>query len=288
MDVNKLIKFFVSTGFLTESKMNRMDMDKVKQTLDLLYNPDISQIDKVFRHYESYEDFLANPFQRDCYEWSLKGHISRIHLWDGHWLCQHHAGEDGHGYKALAKMIRDSIVDNTEGIEYFCAYYQPSKPFPNALYGDVYREVNDKSLITETPYGYRYFSPDEVVGKKRTTIRAESVENDRVDSNIWPVKKLTFRQDLWDRGPRNFGKVYHNYSDAGINFSGYTNSSIFELNTPVMFDDIAHLIRPDVPTMWTPISYLIGAEPEKTYHFWKAKTDRRLWKYFAALQSFLK
>jgi hypothetical protein len=306
MNINKLLKLFYNTGFLDGEKLKHLMpvIDQVKNTMDILYNQGLWDVFRFYTEYKGKE---------------LKAHISRIHLWDGLWLCQHHAGSDGYGFKVLADMIRDSIADNTENIKYFSAFYQPTKPFPNAIYGDVYREVNDDSLITETPYGYAYLKPVPGIGLSQRTVMT-----DREDTKHWPVLKHSVKQILSHLGPMGLGRqtwteagftkhrelkagwdanaqkdlqnhldnpykptigaVYHNYSAPGINFSSYTNSTVLELLKPVTLSDISSLIREDVPVMWTPLNYLLDVEPEKVYHFWKAKIDRRLWKYFSALE----
>jgi hypothetical protein len=264
MDIDKLLKLFYDTGFLDGDKLKHImpQMTKIKNVMDALYNgPDARD---VFRYYTAYKGY------------ELKAHISRIHLWDGVWLCQHHAGSGGYGFKVLAAMIQDSIADNTENIKYFSAFYQPSKPFPNAIFGDVYREVDDNELITETPYGYAYLRP--VPG---TPITQRTVMTDREDTKHWPVLKHSVRQIL-----AGHGSAYHNYSAPGINFSSYTNSTILHLTKPVTLGDISTFIRDDAPVMWTPVNYLIDVKPEKVYHFWKAKIDQKLWKYFSALNDF--
>jgi hypothetical protein len=270
MNINKLLKLFYDTGFLDGDKLKRImpKITEVKKVLESLYNGNACP---VFRHYSAYKDG------------EMKAHISRIHLWDGAWLCQHHVGSGGYGMKVLGEMIRDSIAYNTEGIEYFCALYQPIKSFPNAIFGDVYREVVEQErgtneLISETPYGYAYLTP----AGNGPGLSQRTVMTDRQDNKHWPVLKHSVKQILGGQS----GTVYHNYSAPGINFSSYTNSTILHLTRPVTLDDISTFIREDAPVMWTPLKYLLDVEPEKIYHFWQAKIDKRLWKYFKALDNF--
>ena len=268
MDIDKLFELFINSGFLNTSKLMRLDIAAAKETLDILYN---TNCDDVHRHW-----IIEKAGE-------LKAHISRIRLYGDTWLCHHHAAIEGYGAKVMANMILDSVVDNVENIEYFCSFYRKENAFPNMVFGGVYRDVNDDTLITEKEYGYAHLTPpnsDSLHTQRPNYLKT----NDRADIKEWPVRKYSTKREIFKNG-RWVGCLYENFGAPGINLSSYTNSSVFELFEPITVDDISNLIRDDAPTMWYPLNYL-DAEPEKVYTFWKAKIDRRLFKYFKALESF--
>jgi hypothetical protein len=270
MEINKLIKLFLASGFLDASKLKHLDLAAAKKTLDILYNTDCAAV---------HRDWTIEV------DGQLKAHISRIRLHGDTWLCHHHAAIDGYGAKVLARMILESVVDNVENIKYFCSFYRKENAFPNAVFGGVYRDVKDETLISEKDYGYAYLRP--VKSDIYPNLRRVSNERDcifRPELRDWPVKRYSFKYEIFINW-RWVGNLYENFGAPGISLSSYTNSSIFELFEPITVADISNLIRVDVPTptMWYPLNYL-DADPEKVYTFWKAKIDHRLFKYFRALE----
>ena len=98
MDINKLLKLFYDTGFLDGDKLKHVvpKATEVINVLETLYNGGNAR--NVFRYYTAYKDG------------ELRAHISRIHLWDGSWMCQHHAGSGGYGFKVLADLPGGRLV----------------------------------------------------------------------------------------------------------------------------------------------------------------------------------
>ena len=196
-------------------------MKAAKETMNILYNTDCQD---VHRNWTAVVDG------------QLKAHISRIRLYGDTWLCHHHAAIEGYGMKVLAKMILDSVVENVENIEYLCSYYREDNPFPNMVFGDVYREVNNENLITQKEYGYAYLK-----SLDSDNLEMRYAINDRADTIKWPVGKYSTKERLFKNGEL-VGHLYQNYSASGISFSSYTNSSVFELLEPITIQDLGNLI----------------------------------------------
>ena len=246
MHIDELIELFEETGF-TQGKY--IDWKKVKPALEEYHNGE-------YPNHKWYTVRLKGK---------LMGYMSRIQLWDGVWMCHHHAGYAGYGNKVLRKLTVDVIRDAQAGkLTHLCSYYRTENKYPEKMFGGRYRAIDDESLCTLTEFAYAY--PPGCALEKGFY---EMVCRDSTLVKSWP---RNFRTDLEEYG-HIYGHVYNRYSAPGLSLSNFTNCQIYHLHQPIDYANISKFARPSCPILWTPVNYLTGIEPQKVYNFWKLKMN---------------
>lgn len=147
VSLDELFEFFFESGFVYPSKYKELIEQKAKfqKSYRTLYQEGAS----IARH------FIYRVHG------SLQGHISALRAYSKSWINHHHAGFGEHraGLKALqaiSEYQNDSYRLHSADIRYILAYYRPENKFPRRFFGEIAKKINDRSIVSETKFGYFY------------------------------------------------------------------------------------------------------------------------------------
>ena len=135
-DMDALWEFFFDTGFLYPEKYQLIEPDResFKRTYSRLYREGTD----LTRHF-TYE-----------HNGQIYGHVAMLRAYDRTWLSHHHAARTMRG-RMIGLQALKQIIHFLNGLsrlpsqetDFVMAFYQPQKAFPDRVYGEFARLVQD-------------------------------------------------------------------------------------------------------------------------------------------------
>jgi hypothetical protein len=152
VDMDALWNFFFETGFIYPEKYAffQGDKEEMKRTYERLYssNPEIA------RHF-IYQDKGA-----------ILGHMAMVRLYDNSWLIHHHAacksGSDKAGLIVLnriSRFVNDIQHLRSAHLDYVFCYFRPENKFPNRVFGEFARQLNEPYGCSLDTFAYFHYRP---------------------------------------------------------------------------------------------------------------------------------
>ena len=149
VDVEELWKFFFESGFIYPKKYKMIygSKDKFKEVYEKLYRKD-SEISKHFT-IESKGRIIA--------------HISLIRAYGRAWMIHHHASIARLGKRAgltilrqIMEYLNDLFRIPNINMDYVFSFFRPENRFPNRIFGDFARSINNKMICFMDTFGYKF------------------------------------------------------------------------------------------------------------------------------------
>ncbi len=154
VEMDALWEFFFDTGFIYPKKYKLFQSykDDFKETYRKLYqeNPEIA------RHF-TYEK-----------NGKIFAHMSMVRAYDKAWVIHHHAARPLAG-KRTGFMVLKQIINYINGVfllpsakmDYLICYFRPDNRFPDMVFGDFARELNDPQGCSLDLFAYTPFPTSE-------------------------------------------------------------------------------------------------------------------------------
>lgn len=251
--MNALWDFFFETGFIYPEKYAYFQANKeqIKKTYDKLYgqNPHIA------RHFIFQERGM------------ILGHMAMVRFYEDSWLIHHHAARKSVSMKAGLTVLNQvgQYLNELQNLHFahlhfvYC-YFRPENRFPNRVFGDFARQLNDPRKCSLDQFAYLHYRRKEVGADTvpapweltETTpfdfrelrgfyafvsgglmIDAFDLQHDPAcrDGVAEEYRKLGFKKEKHFYALRKEGilkaLVLANCTDAGFNMANLTNCAIF-------------------------------------------------------------
>jgi len=153
VDMDELWRFFFDSGFLYPSKYLSIEArkDEFKRTYHKLYLESPS----IARHF----------FFQD--KGKIFGHMSMLRFYSNSWLIQHHAAaRSGYGLAGVSvldemgRFVNDVRLHPSAHMKYLICYYRRENRFPNRVFGNVARDLDDKKASSLDAFAYMRLPPE--------------------------------------------------------------------------------------------------------------------------------
>ncbi len=187
VDMDALWKFFFETGFIYPKKYIQIQShrENLKETYRKLYQDNL----EIARHF---------TYERDG---QIYGHLSMVRAYERAWLIHHHSarrmGKRPAGVKVLneiAIFLHGIYNLPSANMDYAMTYFQPENEFPNLVFGDFARELNNPKDCSLDLFAYLTYP----VGPPQTSL-----------PEGWSLKKMSpfARQEL---------EYFYNHKSGGL------------------------------------------------------------------------
>jgi hypothetical protein len=155
VDMNALWDFFFETGFIYPEKYAYFQANKeqIKKTYGKLYgqNPHIA------RHFIFQERGM------------ILGHMAMVRFYEDSWLIHHHAARKSVSMKAGLTVLNQvgQYLNELQNLYFarlhfvYC-YFRPENRFPNRVFGDFARQLNDPRGCSLDKFAYLHYRRKEV------------------------------------------------------------------------------------------------------------------------------
>ena len=151
VDMEALWNFFFETGFIYPDKYAFFQGHK-------------AEIKKTFeRLYENSPEIARQFIYQD--KGTILAHMSMVRLYENSWLIQHHAASKSESTRAglmvlnqIGRFVNDIHHLRSAHLNYVCCYFRPENKFPNRVFGEFARQLNEPrgcSLDTFAYFHYR-------------------------------------------------------------------------------------------------------------------------------------
>lgn len=147
VDMDDLWEFFFESGFIYPMKYRLMQSHRedFKETYRKLYQ----ERQEIARHF-TYEE-----------NGRIYGHISMVRAYERAWMIQHHAartmGSKRAGLTVLKQTmhyLHDMYRLPSANMDYVMVYFQPNKKFPDRIFGDFTRALNNPKGCSMDLFSY--------------------------------------------------------------------------------------------------------------------------------------
>jgi len=147
VDMDTLWEFFFDTGFIYPEKYNLLKnyREEFKETYRKLYQDNT----EIAMHF---------TYERNGH---IYGHMSMIRAYERAWLIHHHAAKAMEkkrpGFLVLKQMVQFLYAMcrlPSAKLDYIMVYFRPSNLFPNRVFGDFAREMNNPYICTLDLFSY--------------------------------------------------------------------------------------------------------------------------------------
>ena len=147
VDMDDLWEFFFESGFIYPKKYRLIQSHRegLKKTYQKLYK----KSPEIARHF-TYEE-----------NGRIHGHISMVRAYERAWIIQHHAaGSVGSKLAGLIVLkqtmhyLHDMYRMPSANIDYVMVYFQPNNKFPNRIFGDFTRALNNPKGCSMDLFSY--------------------------------------------------------------------------------------------------------------------------------------
>lgn len=150
VDMDDLWEFFFDTGFIYPQKYKLLQehREQFKDTYRKLYqdNPEIA------RHF---------TYQHNG---RIYGHMSMIRAYERAWLIHHHAARTMEDKRPGLLVLKQMILFlygmyhlPSVKLDYIMLYFRPENEFPNIVFGDFAKEVNNPRICSLDLFSYTTF-----------------------------------------------------------------------------------------------------------------------------------
>jgi hypothetical protein len=150
VDMNALWDFFFETGFIYPEKYAYFQANKeqIKKTYDKLYgqNPHIA------RHFIYLERGM------------ILGHMAMVRFYEDSWLVHHHAARKTVSMKAgltvlnqVSQYLNELQNLHFTRLRFIYCYFRPENRFPNRVFGDFARQLNDPKGCSLDKFAYLHY-----------------------------------------------------------------------------------------------------------------------------------
>ena len=150
IDMDELWDFFFETGFIYPEKYSSFQANKerIKQTYDRLYgrNPHIA------RHFIYLERGM------------ILAHMAMVRFYEDSWLIHHHASRKSVSVKAGLTVLNQvgQYLNELQNLpfsrlHYVYCYFRPENRFPNRVFGEFARQLNDPRGCSLDKFAYFHY-----------------------------------------------------------------------------------------------------------------------------------
>lgn len=150
IDLDELWDFFFETGFIYPEKYSsfQTNKEKIKQTYDRLYgqNPHIA------RHFIYLERGM------------ILAHMAMVRFYEDSWLIHHHASRKTVSVKAGLTVLNQvgQYLNELQNLpfsrlHYVYCYFRPENRFPNRVFGEFARQLNDPRGCSLDTFAYLHY-----------------------------------------------------------------------------------------------------------------------------------
>lgn len=158
VDLDNLWSFFFEAGFVYPQKYTYLKDNKEK--FKKLYKKLYSESPDIARHI-IYQD-----------RGKIYGHAAMLRTYEKTWMVHHHAAITSKHCKAglvvmtqLGRYIKDYYPMKSSKMDYVICYFRPENRFPNRIFGDVTRNLQDPKRSSMDTFAYFHYRKNQKVGK---------------------------------------------------------------------------------------------------------------------------
>jgi len=153
VDLDNLWDFFFETGFIYPDKYEFVQINKaqIKKTYEKLYN----RKPNIARHF-----IYQNKGQ-------IVGHMAMLRFYENTWMIHHHAARKSALSKAGLVMLNqignftyDSHRLYSLHMDFLMCYYRPENKFPDRVFGEEKKNINDPKGCTLDSFVYFHLPKD--------------------------------------------------------------------------------------------------------------------------------
>lgn len=250
VNIDDLWRFLFDAGFIYPKKYENFyhNKEKFKETYEKLYidHPQIA------RHF-IYQD-----------KGIIYGHMSMLRLFSKTWLYHHHASSSstfrGPGIKVLNQIVQytnDFYQHYSKHMDYIVCYYQPKNRFPNHVFGDFAKSLNNVNgcniypmtcLTINMKLNKKFILPSSIriepvrfedllelknsIGHEFGRLLFNAFDFDHnlhnIDELSTEYERIGFKREKYVFSVKIYGKLKAIFlvlvSELGVNLSGLTNS----------------------------------------------------------------
>lgn len=157
VDMDELWRFFFDSGFLYPTKY--LSLEARKEEFKSTYRKLYLESPSIARHF----------FFQD--KGKIFGHMSMLRFYSNSWLIHHHAAaRSGYGLAGVSvldemgRFVNDVRLHPSAHMKYLICYYRRENRFPNRVFGNVARDLDDKKASSLDAFAYMKLPPEPGLG----------------------------------------------------------------------------------------------------------------------------
>lgn len=178
VDLDELLRFFFESGFIYPKKYQMLSENK--ESLKYIFRKLYKERSDISKHFTVEENGR------------IIAHMSIVRAYNRAWMIHHHAAISKHKMRAglfiLTKIIQylyDLYKLPSIKLDYVFSFFRPENRFPNHLFGDFAREIQNKNICSMDLFGYIHNKLPLEFDKKNTKV------NYKIDSfNLNDIKEI--------------------------------------------------------------------------------------------------